>query len=277
MKYASRFTPFSLAALTGLIAAALFAASVADAALTIHESRRSKPTSARADAVTADCGKGEAPISGGYTVPKFSSLTGSFQSTGSFPNETGWQASVSQVGNGDNLKDGFVTAFAYCSKLGKDVTSTGDSTILGTGEFTDLTATCKRNQSIVSGGWAFSSSLGSSASLFASVKQGDRSWRVTGGMNTGTGSLIVIANCVPKNKAPDLVTRKDTGKVTDAGSTVTSSCKKKEQAVSAGFSSNTDFDVFEFHRGAKRTWGMRGQTFISDGRAALFTYCEKTR
>ena len=94
-------------------------------------------------------------------------------------------------------------------------------------------------------------------------------------MNTGTGTLIVIADCVPKKEAPDLVTRKDSGTVTDDGSTVTSSCKKKEQAVSAGFTSNTDFEPFEFHRGAKRTWGIRGQTFIADGKATVLTYCEK--
>jgi len=259
----------------GAIVVAVLAAATADAALKIHESRRSKPTSAQFDAVSATCPKGEAAISGGYTVPKFSSLTGFFQSSGSFIDDGGWQASVSQVG--DNLKDGFVTAFAYCSKLGKDVVTTGDTTSLGAGEFTDLTASCKRNQEIVSGGWAFSASPGSSVSLLASVKQGNRSWRVTGGMNTGTGTLIAIADCVPKREAPDLVTRKDTGKVTDDGSTVTSSCKKKEQAVSAGFSSNTDFQPFEFHRGAaKRTWGMRGQTFLADGRATVLTYCEKT-
>ena len=273
MKKPSRFAPRSLITLTGVIAIALVAAVPATASLRIHQSRRSKPTSMRSDAVTATCPKGEGPISGGYAVPQFSSLTGFFQSTGSFPNESGWQASISQLG--DNLEDGFVTSFAYCAKLGKDVVTTGDSTSLGTGEFTDLTASCKRNQSIVSGGWAFSAQLGASTSLLASVKEGDRSWRVTGGMNTGTGSLIVIADCVPKKKAPDLVTRKDTGKVTDGGSTVTSSCRDKEQAVSGGFTSNTDFQAFEFHRGAKRTWGMRGQTFLADGKAAVFAYCEK--
>jgi hypothetical protein len=257
--------------LGALIALAL--ASSASAELKIHESRRTKPTSAQNDAVTATCPKGESAISGGYTVPRLSSITGLFQPTGSFPNENGWQASVSQIGS--DLKEGFVTSFAYCAKLGKDIETTGDSTSLGTREFTDLTATCKRNQRIVSGGWAFSASLGSSSSLLASVKQGSRSWRVTGGMNTGTGTLIVIADCAPKNKAPDLVTRKDTGKVTSDVSTVTSSCKKKEQAVSAGFSSNTRFEPFEFHRGAKRTWGMRGEALIADGRAAVFTYCEK--
>ena len=264
----------SIAVLFGVLVILVPAVGQANGSLKIHESRRSKPTSAQSDAVTATCPKGEAAISGGYDVPQFSTLTGLFQSTGSFPNEDGWQASISQLG--DDPKEGFVTAFAYCSKLGKDVVTTGDTTSLGTGEFTDLTASCKRNQEIVSGGWAFSARLGSSVSLLASVKQGNRSWRITGGMNTGTGTLIVIADCVPKKEAPDLVTRKDSGPVTDKGSTVTSSCKKKEQAVSAGFTSNTDFLPFEFHRGAKRTWGIRGQTFFADGKATVLTYCEKT-
>lgn len=263
----------AIAFASSVLATIAIAVAPAIASLKIHESRRSKPTSAQFDAVTATCPKGEAAISGGYEVPQFSSLTGFFQSSGSFTNEGGWQASVSQLG--DTFKDGFVTAFAYCSKLGKDVVTTGDTTSLGTGEFTDLTASCKRNQEIVSGGWAFSASPNSSVSLLASVKQGKRSWRITGGMNTGTGTLIALADCVPKNKAPDLVTRKDTGKVTSAVSTVTSSCKKKEQAVSAGFTSNTDFEPFEFHRGAKRTWGVRGQSFIADGSATVLTYCEK--
>ena len=108
----------SLAALIGVLLACLLAGDTASASLKIHESRRSKPTSAQFDSVTATCPKGEAAISGGYTVPQFSSLSGFFQSTGSFLNEDGWQASVSQLG--DTTKDGFVTAFAYCSKLGKD-------------------------------------------------------------------------------------------------------------------------------------------------------------
>ena len=95
-------------------------------------------------------------------------------------------------------------------------------------------------------------------------------------MNTGTGTLIALADCLPKGKAPDLATRKGSGEVTDKGSTVTSFCKKKEQAVSAGFTSNTDFAPFEFHRGAKRTWGISGQTFFADGKATVLTYCEKT-
>lgn len=264
----------TIAVVAGVLAALVLAAVPASASLKIHESRRTKPTSAQFDAITATCPKGEAPISGGYAVPKFSSLTGFFLPTGSFINENGWQASVSQLG--DTPKDGFVSAFAYCSKLGKDLVTTGDTTSLGTGEFTDLTASCKRGQEIVSGGWAFSAGPGASVSLLASVKQGNRSWRITGGMNTGTGTLIALADCVPKNKAPDLVTRKDSGKVTDDGSTVTSSCKKKEQAISAGFTSNTDFQPFEFHRGARRTWGMRGQTFIADGKATVLAYCEKT-
>lgn len=255
-------------------AALALLAAPASAGLKIHESVRSKPTSAHFDSVTATCPKGEGAISGGYTVPEFSSLTGFYFASGSFL-DRGWQASTTQVG--DPLKEGFVTSFAYCAKLGKDVVTRGDTTDISNGTFADLTVSCKRKESLVSGGWALSTGTDSVAVVFQSLKQGKRSWKVSGETTTGTatGTLIAFADCVPKKEAPDLVTRKDSGPVSGASSTVTSSCRKNEQVVSAGFTSNTFFEPFEFHRGAKRTWGVRGATFGNDGTATVTAYCEK--
>ncbi len=262
------------AILIGAIVALAFTAVPADAALRIHESVRSKTTSARFDAVTATCPKGEGAISGGYTVPQFSTITGLFSPFGSFLGDGGWQASVSQAGA--EAKEGRLTSFSYCAKLGKDVVTRGDTTTVDEGGFTDLTASCKRSEAIVSGGWAISAPSDTQAQVFRSQKQGERSWKISGGATVGGATLIVIADCVPKRKAPDLATRKGKVKVSGPVSTVTSPCRKNEQAVSAGFTTNTFFVPFEFHRGAPRTWGMRGAVFGPDGNATVFAYCEKT-
>jgi hypothetical protein len=264
-----------LALLASFAALGLLAVPASAAKLRIHESVRSKSTSAQFDSVTATCPKGEGAISGGYTVPEFSANTGLFFASGSFLGDGGWQASVSQIG--DDLEDGFVTSFAYCAKLGKDVVTRGDTTDISNGTFTDLTASCKRKESIISGGWALSTGPDTSALVTRSLKQGKRSWKITGGTTVGTGTLIAIADCVPKKGAPDLVTRKGQGPVSGATSTVTASCRKNEQVVSAGFSSNTVFLPFEFHRGGKRTWGTKGATFGDPGTATVAAYCEKLK
>ena len=86
---------------------------------------------------------------------------------------------------------------------------------------------------------------------------------------------VALADCVPSKGAPDLVTRKGQAPVTGTDSTVTASCRKSEQVVSAGFTSDTAFVPFAFHRGSKRNWGVRGATFGSDGTGKVFAYCEK--
>ena len=265
----------SLLALAGVLAVAIVAAVPATASLKIHQSRRSKPTSAAFDGVTATCPRGEGAISGGYEVPQASAITGIFEPWGSFlGDDDGWQASVAQLG--DELKDGFVTSFAYCAKLGKDVTTRGESTDISNGAFSDLTASCKRKETLISGGWAVSARLGTSALVFQSLKQGARSWTVSGRTTTtGTASLIALADCVPSKKAPDLVTRKHQETVNGTDSTVVASCRKSEQVVSGGFTSNTAFIPFIFHRGTRRTWGARGATLGSAGTGTTFAYCEK--
>jgi hypothetical protein len=264
-----------LALLASFAALGLLAVPASAAKLRIHESVRSKSTSAQFDSVTATCPKGEGAISGGYTVPEFSANTGLFFASGSFLGDGGWQASVSQIG--DDLEDGFVTSFAYCAKLGKDVVTRGDTTDISNGTFTDLTASCKRKESIISGGWALSTGPDTSALVTRSLKQGKRSWKITGGTTVGTGTLIAIADCVPKKGAPDLVTRKGQGPVSGATSTVTASCRKNAQFVSASFSSNTVFMPCDFHHAWNRTWGTKGATFGDPGTATVAAYCEKLK
>ena len=127
--------------------AALVLAVPASAGLKIHESVRTEPMSQDNDAVIAPCPKGEAPISGGFRTPSFD--TPLFVATASFLGDGGWQASA-QRRLGD-LEDGSITSFASCSKLGKKVESRGETTSLEAGSSANLTASCKRSETLLSG------------------------------------------------------------------------------------------------------------------------------
>lgn len=252
------------------------AAAPASASLKIHESKRTEQMSTPFDSVTSTCGKREGAISGGYTVPSFFEGDNIFLPYGSFIGEgRGWQASARLAGG--NLEGQTITTFAYCSKLGKKVVTRSESADISDGATTDVTASCKSSELLVSGGWAISSS-DSLGAVITSLKQGKRSWNVRGGALTedGSGSVIAIANCVPAGKAPDLVTRRTTTPVAELA-TADASCKKGEQVISAGFTSDEAlFLPFVFHRDTKRSWTTRGAVFGNPGKATIAVYCEKT-
>jgi hypothetical protein len=170
-----------------------------------------------------------------------------------------------------DLGDGFITSFAYCSKLGKKVEERGDSTSLSAGSSTNLTASCKRSETLLSGGWALAGS--GQGLVLQSQKTGGRSWTVFGRVTSGTATLVVLADCVPSKRAPEIVTRKSTDP-TSRG-TMFASCKRNEQVVSGGVNTDAVFVPFEFHRASKRKWGVAGDTFGSPGQVRTFAYCAR--
>ena len=249
--------------------ATLALAAPASGSLKIDESVRTEPMSQDNDAVVAPCPKGEAPISGGFRTPGFN--TPLFIATASFLGDGGWQASAQRrLGN---LADGSITSFAYCSKLGKKVVSRGETTSLEAGSSSNLTASCKRSETLLSGGWALAGS--GQGLVLQSQKTGGRSWTVFGRVTSGSVTLVVLADCVPSKGAPKLVTRSSIDPTSDG--TMFASCKRGEQVVSGGINTNTTFVPFEFHRASKRKWGVSGEAFGSPGQVKTFAYCEKLR
>jgi hypothetical protein len=260
----------TIVVLAGAFAALVLVVGPADAALRIHETVRTEQMSQDNDAVVAGCQKGEAPISGGFRTPSFN--TPLFDATASFLGDGGWQASA-QRRLGD-LKDGFITSFAYCAKLGKKVETRGESASFDEGASGNLTASCKRSETLLSGGWAIVGSADDQGLVLQSQKTGKRSWTVFGDATSGTITVVALADCVPSKGAPELVTRKS--RKDSSQETIFASCKRDEQVVSGGFTSNSVFVPFEFHRASKRKWGMSGKSFSPvPGTVTTFAYCEQ--
>lgn len=260
--------------LLGAIAALVLAAAPASASLKIQEATRGKQMTADNDAITAPCPKGTAPIGGGYRTPSFLSEDVLVFPTGSFLGDGGWQASA-KVGAGD-AEDGFITSFSYCSKLGKAVVTRGTSDDFGPNEAGDLTATCRRSETLVSGGWALSGSADDFGVVHESKRTGKRSWTISGVVTAGPMTMVALADCVPAKGAPKLKTRRSTTASSPTGETVApASCHQGEQVVSAGFDSDTAFIPSEFHRDTRRTWIDTGAVFGNPGTVTTFAYCEK--
>jgi hypothetical protein len=266
----------AVAVLLAFFAALAPAAGAASAAkLRIHESTRTKLITLQFDAVTASCPKGEAPISGGYDVPdQISEPNAAYFPTASFLADGGWQA-ASMLAGGD-LEENSLSSTAYCAKLGRDVVERGETTPLDGATITDLTAVCKRSETVISGGWAISISPDSFGFVRGSVRSGRRSWKITGGLTGGSGTLVALADCVPNSEAPDLKARKQTTTSEPGATQAPASCRRGEQVVSAGFTSDLADIPFEFHRDTKRTWTNNGIAFT--GKAVdetTIAYCQK--
>jgi hypothetical protein len=268
----------SIAAVLGVLGTLVLVAGQANA-LAIHESKRTETMSTAFDSVTSTCPKGEGAVGGGYTVPPFNGGSAFFVPAGSFLGDgRGWQASAQAFGEGADLDGQTITSFAYCSKLGKKVVVRGDSTDVSDGTFSDVTASCKRGESLLSGGWAISSPPGTAPLVQKSIKQGKRSWRAFGGMTTGSGTLIALADCVPAKKAPKLVARKGSSDVSGEAAEVDASCRQNEKVLSAGYTSDGAYFPFDFHRDTKQTWLSTGTVFSGPGTTAkVIAYCVRSR
>lgn len=171
-----------------------------------------------------------------------------------------------------------MSSTAYCAKLGKDVVTRGDTTSLEGETITDLTAVCKRSEAAISGGWAVSTGSAGFGLVIGSVRSGARSWKVTGGLTGGAGTLVAHADCVPKEEAPDLKARKRTTTGGPGASRAPVSCKRREQVVSAGFKSDSGVVPFEFRRATKRKWTNDGLAFTdAPVDETTIAYCEKVK
>lgn len=257
-----------------LCASLALLAAPASASLKIHESTRTEAITLQFDAVTASCPRGEAPISGGYDVPNPLTSDNLYFPTGSFIGDDGWQAS-STLSAGD-LGENALSSTAYCAKLGKDVVIRGESVSLDGPASTDLTAVCKRSEKVISGGWAVSAHADSFGTVLGSQRSGKRSWKIRGVITGGTGTLIVLADCVPAEEAPKLKARERTTPTNPAGVTAApASCEKGEQVVSAGFETESAYLPFEFRRDTKRKWVSTGVDFGDQVDATTIVYCER--
>jgi hypothetical protein len=277
MKRTSRKRDVAVALLVSCVALAVLAVPASAATLRIHESTRSELITLEFDSVTASCPRGEAPISGGYDVPdQISEPNAIYFPTGSFLADGGWQA-ASMLAAGD-LGENSMSSTSYCAKLGKDVVTRGDTTSLEGETFTDLTAVCKRSEAAVSGGWAISTGPDSFGLVIGSVRAGKRSWKITGGLTGGTGTLVALADCVPNDEAPKLQARKRTTTSEPGATQAPASCERGEQVVSAGFKSESAVIPFEFRRDTKRKWTNNGVAFTGASvDETTIAYCQKLK
>ena len=262
------------AALLAAVALMAAAAPPAVASLKIHESSRSQLVTSQFASVTASCRKGEAPISGGYDIPNPITDGNFFLPFGSFLGETGWLVSA-RLAAGD-LGENSLTSTVYCARLGKKMKTRGETTPIDAGTSTDLTAVCKPSETVVSGGWAIVTNSSGSGLVLESVRSGKRGWTVSGGMTSGTGTLVALADCAPSDKAPKLAARRQTSPIAAASTTsAPASCKRGEQVVAAGFKSDSAFVPYEFRRDTKHSWTNDGVAFGDAGDATTIVYCEK--
>ena len=264
-------------ALLVVLAALALLVAPASASLKIHEATRTELITLVNDSVTAPCPRGEAPISGGYDVPdQISEPNAIYFPTGSFLGDGGWQVS-SKLAAGD-LEENSLSSTSYCAKLGKDVVTRGDTTAIEGGTFTDLTAVCKRSETAISGGWAISTGPDGFGLVVGSIRAGLRSWKITGGLTAGTGTLVALADCVPNKQAPELEARKQTTTSEPGATQAPASCKRREQVVSAGFTSDSGVIPFEFRRDTRRKWTNNGVAFTDTSvDETTIAYCEKVK
>ena len=246
------------------LALVLIAAAPTSHGLRISESSRTEQIDQAFDGVTATCPRGEAPLSGGYQIPNPLLEDNYYLPMGTFPaGDDGWQTSA-KLAAGD-IGENVLTSVAYCSALGKDVKTRSDSVDLSGSTFTDLTAVCKRSEVAISGGWALSTNNGYGL-LLKSLRAGKRSWTINGGMTGGSGTLLVFANCLPEKETPKIVTRKRTADiVTGEALDASASCNKREEAISAGYSSKAAIVPYELRRDGKRKWTNIGAPFSESG------------
>jgi hypothetical protein len=234
---------------------------------------------------TAECQGKRKAVSGGFAPEPL----GAPVSESSKAGKRGWTAEG--VGAKYNL-----TVYAYCSRKGKNPSTTSAETTVPLDEIRSVTATCERGTKVVSGGFFGTQALvfGPAVEVHESRRTGPRSWTVTGGNDgsLGPGGLTAYANCRGgkglKAKSKSTTIAGTTGMQADASDYVTAKCKRGSRALSGGFSGLVD----EAHlaapeagpgvissvsrRAGTRKWQTGAVNFGGeDGSLTTYVYCEK--
>jgi hypothetical protein len=221
----------TLALLTTALAATIWASPVAMAERPPTVASVTKIAAANDQTlIQATCPRGKAPVSGGYQIETDTLALNSAE--GIDLDRKRWSLTTNAVEGPAR-----VTSLAYCSPRGRDVKFRSDRIELSTGEAATLTPTCKRDEKVLSGGYAFVSSGLAFGEIKESFRADSRSWS-TAAVNVGQNQVLFLAfaNCAAKRKVPRLTAVRNSVRFNDEGpTTATASCGRHRYALSGGF------------------------------------------
>jgi hypothetical protein len=146
---------------------------------------------------------------------------------------------------------------------------------LGASEAGSATAQCKRGSEAVAGGFELPPDF---SAAFDAVRAGKRKWTAEGRTGSTPGSLTAFVYC---DRSEPGLKKKSIDVSFDPETTTPSStakCKRGSEAVSGGFSSESEFrpQAVASRRDGKRRWTASGINPASEGTFTAFAYCDKS-
>jgi hypothetical protein len=270
-----------------LIAIALIAVASASAAGT--KSTVDVPGAGFAE-TTTDCPRGTALVSQGFGTKNFNT-DGSGSTVVRIDSHRSGTGLESRAVN-FNTVAGVFTAYAYCSKQGRDIQVVREKVFVPPGSAGVTKATCPQGSVPVAGGFASPGfTEGGVLTIVLTSRRQGRAWRVEGinegGSNRGgiqTSSLVAYAYCLAD--APKVTIRKQRKPTGRELRTVVATCPKGSKAIGGGFDGNIEFAGSPRASGAVisrrakrgRAWKIRAVSVseLPGATATAYAYCMKS-
>ncbi|UJA19256.1 hypothetical protein HJD18_02925 [Thermoleophilia bacterium SCSIO 60948] len=228
--------------------------------------------------VNAECPKGKAPVSGGFRLDPDDGALMNNSLEGVGDGKKSWTANTATFGG-----SGRSTVFAYCARFAKNMAFRSDRTTLDYGESATVTATCRRGERVMSGGYAFVNSGTPFSVVTQSFRAGARAWSAEAFnfVENRPTTFLVFAHCRPEGKVPALRTVRQTEPFNDDGSPtdVAATCPRGRYALSGGY--RTPGEDFTWVVNESRREGSGGWTAAAGGASGgddeftVFAYCAK--
>jgi hypothetical protein len=239
---------------------------------------------------TAKCKRGQRPLSGGFAAPVFDS---SFVEPAILLYESikagrrGWRVSGQNAG----AAPGTLTAYAYCARH-KALKKSSAAAAVDSGDLDTQTASCKRGQRVVSGGFDSPDFDPTDSFLAGIVAHESRrtkpgSWTVSALNNASSGTdertLEVHAYCRGGTRIKTSTRTAEVAPYPDVA-TATAKCKRGQRAIAGGFD-NPEFDplglgpfmrIHESRKIGGRKWTVSGFNLgLGAGTLEAYVHCEK--
>lgn len=238
---------------------------------------------------TTDCPRGTALVAQGFGTEKFS-VDGPGSTVVRIDSHRSGTGLASRAVN-FSMAPGVFTAYAYCSKRGRDVRVVRDKVFVPPGTVGVAKATCPRGMVPIGGGFGSPgvTSGGVPAIVLTSRRQG-RAWRVEGIGEGGSGrgggvmsSMVAYAYCL--EDAPRVTISRKRAPVGRELTTVVATCPRGRTALGGGFDGNIEFSgspraggvVISRRAKRGRGWKVRAVS-INEGlgsKATAYAYCVK--
>ncbi|KAA0267395.1 MAG: hypothetical protein EDQ89_11775 [Acidobacteria bacterium] len=270
-----------------LIAVAAIGAATASAAGT--KSSVDVPGAGFAETRT-DCPKGTALVSQGFGTKSFST-DGSGSTVVRIDSHRSGSGLESRAVN-FNTVPGVFTAYAYCSRQGREIDVVRERVFVPPGSAGVAKATCPRGSVPVAGGFASPGfTEGGMLTIVLTSRRQGRSWRVEGinegGSSRGgilTSSLVAYAYCLAD--APKVTIRKKRKPVGGELKAIVATCPKGRKAIGGGFDGNIELlgtaraggAVISRRAKRGRAWKIRAVSVseLPDATATAYAYCLKS-